>query len=166
VHRIYPCYDEQNSDSERGLTGTKRTEGTAVTEIKLLIVDDLEHVRQGLRTILELAGDLKVVGEASNGLEAIQRVNQLSPDVVLMDLSIPHIDGLEATQRIKAQHPETGVVMITIHDSEETRERATKVGVDVFLAKGTDTETLIQTIQEVGEKAQGMKEDSYGRLDF
>ena len=127
-----------------------------MTEIKLLIVDDLEHVRQGLRTILELAGDLKVVGEASNGLEAIQGVNQLSPDVVLMDLSMPQIDGLEATQRIKAQHPETGVVMITIHDSEETRERATKAGVDAFLAKGTDTETLIQTIQEVGEKVRGM----------
>ena len=127
-----------------------------MTEIKLLIVDDLEHVRQGLRTILELAGDLKVVGEASNCLEAIQGVNQLSPDVVLMDLSMPQIDGLEATQRIKAQHPETGVVMITIHDNEETRERATKAGVDAFLAKGTDTETLIQTIQEVGEKVRGM----------
>lgn len=124
-----------------------------MTEIKLLIVDDLEHVRQGLRTILELAGGLKVVGEASNGLEAIQQVNQLHPDVVLMDLVMPQIDGLEATQRIKAQHPETGVLMITIHDSEETRERATKAGVDAFLAKGTDTETLIQTIQEVGEKA-------------
>jgi DNA-binding NarL/FixJ family response regulator len=123
-----------------------------MTEINLLIVDDLEHVRQGLRTILELAGDLKVVGEASNGLEAIQLVNQLRPDVVLMDLVMPQIDGLEATQRIKAQHPETGVVMISIHDDEETREQAKKAGVDAFLAKGTDTDALIQTIQEVGEK--------------
>jgi DNA-binding NarL/FixJ family response regulator len=60
-----------------------------VTEIKLLIVDDLEHVRQGLRTILELAGGLKVLGEACDGLEAIQQVEQLQPDVVLMDLAIP-----------------------------------------------------------------------------
>jgi DNA-binding NarL/FixJ family response regulator len=126
-----------------------------VTEIKLLIVDDLEHVRQGLRTILELAGFLEVVGEACNGLEAIQQVDQLQPDVVLMDLVMPQIDGLEATQRIKAQHPGTAVVMISIHDSEETRERAKRAGVDAFLAKGNDTETLIQTIQEVGKKAQG-----------
>jgi DNA-binding NarL/FixJ family response regulator len=123
-----------------------------MTEIKLLIVDDLEHVRQGLRTILELAGDLKVVGEASNGLQAIQQVDRLHPDVVLMDLAMPQIDGLEATQRIKAQYPETGVVMITIHDSEETRDQAHRAGVDAFLAKGTDTGTLIQTIQEVAEK--------------
>ena len=123
-----------------------------MTEIKLLVVDDLEHVRQGLRTILELAEGLKVVGEASNGLEAIQQVNQLQPDVVLMDLVMPQLDGLEATERIKAQHPSTGVIMITIHDSEEAREQATKAGVDAFLAKGTDTEALIQTIQNVAEK--------------
>ena len=127
-----------------------------MTEIKLLIVDDLEHVRQGLRTIFELAGGVRVVGEASDGLEAIQQVEQLQPEVVLMDLVMPQVDGLEATQRIKAQHPETGVVMITIHDSEETREQAAMAGVDAFLAKGTDTETLIQTIQEVGEKVRGM----------
>ncbi|MGD9048742.1 MAG: response regulator transcription factor [Anaerolineae bacterium] len=125
-----------------------------MTEINLLIVDDLEHVRQGLRTILELAGGLVVVGEACNGLEAIQQVEQLRPDVVLMDLAMPQMDGLEATERIKAQSPRIGVVMISIHDNEETQEQAAKAGVDAFLAKGTDTEILIQTIQEVGQKAQ------------
>lgn len=125
-----------------------------MTEIKILIVDDLEHVRQGLRTILELVGGLEVVGEASNGLEAIQNVDLFQPDVVLMDLAMPQIDGLEATQHIKAQHPNTGVVMITIHDNEETREQAINAGVDAFLAKGTDTETLVQTIQDVGQKVQ------------
>ena len=125
-----------------------------MTEITLLIVDDLEHVRQGLRTILELTGDLRVVGEASNGLEAIQQVNQCHPDVVLMDLVMPQIDGLEATVRIKAQHPETSVVMISIHDNEENREQAARAGAEAFLAKGTDTETLIRTIQEVRGKAQ------------
>ena len=126
-----------------------------MTEIKLLIVDDLEHVRQGLRTILELAGGLEVVGEACDGLEAIRKVDQLQPDVVLMDLAMPQIDGLEATQRIKAKHPKTGVVMITIHDNEETREQATRAGVDAFLAKGTDTEILVQAIREIGQRVQG-----------
>ena len=123
-----------------------------MTEIKLLIVDDLEHVRQGLLTILELAGDLTVVGEASNGLDAIRRVDRLQPDVVLMDLAMPGIDGLEATERIKTQHPEIGVVMISIHDHEEARERANQAGVDAFLAKGNDTEILIQTIREVAAR--------------
>ena len=128
-----------------------------MAEIKLLIVDDLDHVRQSLRTILELAGDLVVVGEACNGLEAIQQVDRLRPDVVLMDLAMPEIDGLEATERIKAQHPETGVVMISIHDNEETREQAKRAGVDAFLAKGNDTETLIQTIQEFRERGTQCK---------
>ena len=126
-----------------------------MTEIKILIVDDLEHVRQGLRTILELTGGFHVVGEASSGLEAIQQVDQLQPEVVLMDLAMPQIDGLEATQRIKAEHPNTGVVMITIHDNEESREQAMTAGVDAFLAKGANTETLVQTIQEVGQRVQG-----------
>ena len=128
-----------------------------MTEINLLIVDDLDHVRQGLRTILELAGGLVVVGEACNGLEAIRQVDQLRPDVVLMDLAMPQIDGLEATERIKAQHPGIGVVMVSIHDNEETRQQAATAGVDAFLAKGTDTEILIRTIQEVGQKAQRME---------
>jgi DNA-binding NarL/FixJ family response regulator len=157
VHRASLCYDERNRVIKRERTGIKRTKGRAVTELRLLIVDDLEHVRQGLRTILELAGGLKVVGEAYDGLEAIQQVDQLQPDVVLMDLVMPQLDGLEATERIKAQHPETGVVMISIHDTEETREQANKAGVDAFLPKGTDTEILIQTIQEVGEGAQRME---------
>jgi DNA-binding NarL/FixJ family response regulator len=123
-----------------------------VTQIRLLIADDLEHVRQSLRTILELAGGLQVVGEAANGLEAVQLAGRLSPDVVLMDLAMPEADGLEATRRIKAQNPETGVVMVTIHDRKDTREEAAEAGVDAFLAKGNDTETLIRTIREVGRR--------------
>ena len=157
MHRVLSCYDEGNSDSGWRQSGIRRNGERVVAEIKLLIVDDLEHVRQGLRTILELAGGFVVVGEACNGLEAIQQVEQLHPDVVLMDLAMPQIDGLEATERIKAQHPETGVVMISIHDNEETRELARRAGVDAFLAKGNDTEILIRTIHEAGEKARGTK---------
>jgi DNA-binding NarL/FixJ family response regulator len=117
--------------------------------IKILIVDDLERVRQGLRTLLELADDLEVVGEASNGLEAIEQVGRLAPDVVLVDLAMPVMDGLEATQRIKAQRPETGVVMITIHDSDRNREMAAQAGADAFVVKEAATEALLKAIRAV-----------------
>ena len=116
-------------------------------QIKVLIVDDLERVRQGLRTVLELADGLAVVGEASNGLEAIEQVERLVPDVVLMDLAMPMMDGLEATRRIKAQHPETAVVMITIHDSDKMRELAEQAGADAFVLKGASTEALLKAIR-------------------
>jgi DNA-binding NarL/FixJ family response regulator len=121
-------------------------------KIRILIADDLEHVRQGLRTMLELTGDLEVVGEASNGLEAIQLADQLEPDVVLMDLEMPELDGLEATQRIKDRHPGIGVVMITIYDNASNRERAARAGVEAFLQKGTAFETLLAAVRQAWEK--------------
>jgi DNA-binding NarL/FixJ family response regulator len=117
--------------------------------IRILIVDDMEHVRQGLRTILELTGDIEVVGEAEDGLEAIEQAIHLKPDVVLMDLEMPKLDGLDATQHIKEAHPEIGIVMITIHNTEDLKERAVRKGVDAFIGKGTSTETLIETIKDV-----------------
>jgi DNA-binding NarL/FixJ family response regulator len=123
-----------------------------MTKIKILIVDDLEHVRQGLRTILQLADDLEVVGEASDGLEAIQLAGQLEPDVVLIDLEMPQLDGLEATQRIKNYYPHIGVVMITIHDDASNRERAARVGVDAFVEKGIAFEVLLKTIRQVSKR--------------
>ena len=118
-------------------------------KIKVLVVDDLAHVRQGLRTILQLMEDMEVVGEASNGLEAVQLAEQLEPDVVLMDLEMPKLDGFEATQRIKDRHPAIGVVMITIHDSNSNREQATRVGVDAFVEKGTPIQALSEIIRQV-----------------
>ena len=101
---------------------------------------------------------MEVVGEASNGLEAIQLAEQLEPDVVLMDLEMPELGGLEATQRIKDRHPEIGIVMITIHDTEDNRERAAKLGVDAFVEKGTAVETLLETIRRVWGKTSVREE--------
>jgi DNA-binding NarL/FixJ family response regulator len=127
------------------------TNGSA--KIKLLIVDDIAQVRQGLRTILQLSEGFEVVGEANNGLEAILAVEKLRPEVVLMDLEMPVLGGLEATQRIKEQHPEIGVVILTIHGSDEVREQAVSVGVDDFIEKEAPTEYLIAAIRRV--KATG-----------
>jgi DNA-binding NarL/FixJ family response regulator len=134
---------------------TKRTPG-----IRILIVDDLERVREGLRTMLELVGDLGCVGQAGSGREAIQLVEQLAPDVVLIDLEMPEMDGLEATRRIKANHPGIGVVMLTVHEDAGHRERAAEAGVDAFVAKGAAFETLLAAIRHVWEDC------SRGRADF
>ena len=121
----------------------------ASAKISILIVDDMEPVRQGLRTIFQLTDDFEVVGEACNGLEAIQAAEQLKPDVVLMDLEMPALGGLEATRQIKEQHPEIAVVILTIHGSDEVRAEAMGAGSDYFIAKEAPTEHLLAAIREI-----------------
>ena len=115
-------------------------------KIRVLIVDDLDHVRQGLRTVLELTDEQEVVAEAGTGLEAVQLAEQIKPDVILMDLEMPGLDGLEATGRIKSRHPNTGVVMLTIYDDPKNRKRAANAGVDAFLKKGAPLDQILAAI--------------------
>ena len=118
--------------------------------VKILIADDLARVRQDLRTVLQLTEDLEVVGEAANGLEAVQLAEELRPDVVLMDLEMPGLDGFEAARQIKDRHLAQRVVVLTIHGHNEARERAARVGVDAFVEKGAGVETLLATIRQIG----------------
>ena len=122
---------------------------TTSRKIRILIVDDMEPVRQGLRTILQLSEGFEVVGEACNGLEAVRAAESLKPEVVLMDLEMPVLGGLEATRRIKEQQPEMGVVILTIHGSDGVREEAAGAGSDAFVEKEAPTERLLATIREV-----------------
>ena len=121
----------------------------APAKIRILIVDDMARVRQGLCTILQLSEGFEVVGEACNGVEAIRAAELLKPEVVLMDLEMPVLGGLEATRRIKEQHPEMGVVILTIHGSDEVREQAVRAGSDAFVEKEAPTEYLIAAIREI-----------------
>ena len=121
-------------------------------EVKILLVDDVESVRKGLSTILNLIDDFKIVGEAGNGLEAIQSAERLKPDVILMDLTMPKLDGFEATRRIKGESPEIGIIVFSIHDDVMTRERACAAGADAFIEKEAETQLLIAAIREVGAK--------------
>jgi DNA-binding NarL/FixJ family response regulator len=115
---------------------------------RVLIVDDSPQVRQELRTLLPLAGDIVIVGEAGDGLEAVRLVQMLQPEVVLMDLEMPVLDGYEATRQIKASSPSCRVVALTVHGYEGARQKANHSGVDVFLVKGVSVETLVQAIAE------------------
>ena len=113
---------------------------------RVLIVDDVEQVRRDLSTTLTLAGEIEIVGEAPNGLEAIHLTESLQPDVILMDLEMPVMDGYEATRQIKTYSPSCRVVALTVHGYEEARRKAYQSGVDAFIIKGEPVETIVQTI--------------------
>ena len=115
---------------------------------RILIVDDHPMVRAGIRAMLN-APNVEVVGEASNGGDAIKQVAALEPDVVLMDVNMPDMDGLEATAAIKKARPATAVVIITGDDSREYVRRAIEAGASGYIMKGSDREMLIQAVQLV-----------------
>lgn len=117
--------------------------------IRLLLVDDHTMVRQGLRSLLESYEDVMIVGEASNGEEAIELVEQLRPALVVMDLNMPKKNGIEATACIKAQWPETVVIGLSVHAGEEARRAVINAGGAVLLTKEAAVDELYRTIREV-----------------
>jgi DNA-binding NarL/FixJ family response regulator len=119
--------------------------------IRILIVDDVTQVRQGLVTLLKLVAtrttpEIEIVGEAQNGGEAVQQAQVLHPDVILMDLEMPFIDGYEAARQIKTSWPSCRIIALTIHDHESARLQAINAGMDDFIVKGAPLETLIRVI--------------------
>ena len=118
-----------------------------MTDIRVLIVDDVERVRQDLRTFLALAGNFEIVGEASNGSEAVQLAQALCPQVVLMDLEMPVMDGYEATRQIKSRQPACRVIALTIHASEAEQQQALQAGMVDVVVKGAPLDILLSAIQ-------------------
>lgn len=118
---------------------------------RVLIVDDVEQVRLDLRTALSISGELEIVGEAADGLEAIRLTESLKPDVVLMDLEMPVMDGYESTRQIKTRCPSSRVVALTVHDYESARGEAYRSGVDAFLVKGASIEKIVQSLSSPKE---------------
>lgn len=118
-------------------------------QITVLLVDDHEIVRQGLRTVLDRDGQIRVVGEARDGREAVKMAGKLRPDVILMDISMPIMNGLEATRQILAIRPSTKVVILSAHVDDEYMERARTTGAVGYIAKQMSAETLAWAIHEV-----------------
>jgi NarL family two-component system response regulator LiaR len=120
-----------------------------MTKIEVLIVDDHGVVRQGLRTYLELLDDIEVIGEAENGLEAMAQVRQHQPDVVLMDLVMPEMDGIEATRQVSAISPSTRVIVLTSFADDEKVVPAIKAGATGYLLKDVSPGDLANAIRAV-----------------
>ncbi|HEX6269683.1 MAG TPA: response regulator transcription factor [Anaerolineales bacterium] len=131
-----------------------------MTAIHVLIVDDVERVRQDLCTFLNLTGGIEIVGEASNGLEAIRLVGALCPQVVLMDLAMPIMDGYEAARQIKAIQPTCHVIALSIHGGEAEQQRAFQAGADEFIVKGAPLEILLEAIRNAPAVGQMPKGDT------
>ena len=117
--------------------------------IRVLLVDDEAMVRVGLRMVLSAEPDVDVVGEAGDGEEAEQMTLELEPDVVLMDVRMPRVDGLEGARRVMAARPETKVVVLTTFGEDEYVEAALRAGVSGFLLKVSPPEQLIQAVRTV-----------------
>ncbi|MDA1349701.1 MAG: response regulator transcription factor [Chloroflexi bacterium] len=116
--------------------------------IRILIVDDHDLFRDGIASLLKARG-YEVVGEASDGVEALSRVRDLRPDLVLMDIRMPNMGGLEATRRIKAEMPEVNVVILTVSDDEEDLFEAIKSGAQGYLLKKLKAEVFFELISGV-----------------
>jgi DNA-binding NarL/FixJ family response regulator len=115
--------------------------------IRLLLVDDQALFREGLRTLLSIQTDLDIVGEAANGEEAVQRVKALQPQVVLMDLRMPVLGGVEATRRVRAADPRCQVIVLTTFDDDEEVFEALRSGAVGYLLKDAPSEKLVEAIR-------------------
>ena len=127
--------------------------------IRLLLVDDQPVVRRGLRVRFHLEPDMQVVGEASSGREALTLAQTLAPDVVLMDLEMPGMDGIEATAALRTIVPQSVVVILSIHTERQTRIQAQAAGAVAFVEKRGTTDTLLAAIrQAAGQTGEGIEE--------
>jgi NarL family two-component system response regulator YdfI len=115
--------------------------------IRILVADDHLIIRQGLRLILETAEDLELVGEATDGAEALRLCGQLNPDVVLMDLRMPGMDGLTAIEHLRSEQPEVAVVILTTFNEDELMLRGLRAGAKGYLLKDTGREALFAAIR-------------------
>ena len=121
-------------------------------DIRVLIVDDHAILRDGIRSLLQSQDGIIVVGEAGNGKEALERVRQLNPDIVLMDVAMPEMDGIQATEEIKDQFPDVKVLILTQHDNWEYIDPLVQAGASGYVLKRSGGREVVSAIRQVHEK--------------
>ncbi|MFZ5352995.1 MAG: response regulator [Bacillota bacterium] len=117
-------------------------------KIRILIADDHSIVREGLKQLLELEADFEVVGQASNGIETIQKVKEFDPDVLLLDINMPVMNGIKALRKIKEDGLKTRVVVLTIHEDREYLLETMQVGATGYILKDSDSSSLYKAIRD------------------
>jgi two-component system response regulator NreC len=118
-----------------------------VSEIRVLLAEDHTIVRKGLRSLLDAEATISIVGEAENGRQAVEQVEQLAPDVVVMDIGMPGLNGLEATRQIKKRFPDVQVLILTVHTGEEYVRQILRAGASGYLVKQAAPTDLVSAIQ-------------------
>ena len=119
--------------------------------IRVLLVDDHEVIRQGLCTLLSAEGDIDVVGEASDGLSGVEQARALRPDIVLMDFSMPRMNGVEATRRIAAEVPQVKIIGLSMYEQRDQQAAMTEAGASAYVTKSDASSTLLETIRSVAQ---------------
>jgi len=123
-----------------------------MSDIRVLVVDDHAILRDGIRSLLERQEGINVVGEAGNGRDALVQVGELRPDIVLMDVAMPEMDGLEATRRIKETYPEVRVLILTQHDNREYVAPLLQAGASGYVLKRSGGREVVMAIRQVYEE--------------
>jgi DNA-binding NarL/FixJ family response regulator len=127
------------------------TEDSTATKIHVILADDHDILRQGLKLLLEAQPDIQVMGEARTGTEAIEQTKQHTPDVIILDISMPGMDGLKACQIIRQHYPETQVLILTMHESEEYFLQALRVGAVGYLVKKAAPSELCAAVRTTAQ---------------
>lgn len=133
-------------------------------QVKVLIVDDHKLVREGLKAVFEQGNEIDVIGEAGSGEEAIEKAKKLKPDVILMDISMPGMNGIQATKVIRDAHPEIKVVILTMLDQEGFVYEAIRAGATGFMLKSASTDELASAIQTVQQGKALLHPDATAQL--
>ena len=123
-----------------------------VKHLRILVVDDQPYVRRAIRSLLESKHDWEICGEASDGHEAIEKTGELHPDVIVMDMSMPKLNGLEATRYIHEFYPDSSVVILTLHDFPDLPRMAREAGAKGYVLKGSSSQLLIPAVQSVSNR--------------
>ncbi|MCC6145463.1 MAG: response regulator, partial [Candidatus Hydrogenedentes bacterium] len=156
VHSAAPQkLDRSGAAGRAGERVARRRRQTDSARIRILLVDDHEVMRQGVRAILMDEPDMEVAGEASNGVEAIEQAHLIQPDVVLMDFSMPEMNGLEATRRIAAELPHVKIIGLSMYEEHEQAAAMLNAGASDYRTKSGNMEQLLDTIRNVYQAAEG-----------